>query len=123
MILSEPGGHCRGLCGWGRSKRGMDCEAGGGSCFHAIMIEAEVSEFHDASLQNATSQMQAILSAIPPDAEGRSLSFVHTQMGTILAWVSHGSGFGPDPVTYEDDDAAVIAALGLTPPDPPTAAY
>jgi len=123
MILSEPGGHCRGLCGWGRSDRRMDCDPGGGSCFHAIFLEAEESDFHDKALKDATSQIRSILAAIPPDAEGRSLSFVHTKMGTILAWVSHGRGFGPDPVTYEDDDAAVAAALGLTPPDPPKAAY
>jgi hypothetical protein len=90
------------------------CDSGGSGCSLAPLLEAEPSDFHDQALIDATQQINQILAAIPPDSQGRTISFLYTRLGTLLAWVQHGSGeVDPDAVTAEDDNETVIEALGL----------
>jgi hypothetical protein len=92
----------------------LECISGGASCAVTPLLEAEPSDFHDQALIDATQQINQILAAIPPDPQGRTVSFLYTKFGTILAWVRHGSdAAGPDSITGEDDDETVIEALGL----------
>lgn len=102
-------------CSWGKSRSGSDmgCQAGSGDCALALILEARPSEFHDQTLIEATLKIKQILEGIAADARGRKLSFVHTNMGTLLAWVEHGGAIPPDAVTAEDADATVAEALGL----------
>jgi hypothetical protein len=75
-------------------------------------LDAEVSEFHTEALKWATTEIKAILEEVHlRDADkinGRKLSFLHTNMGCLLAWVEHGT-----IVTSEDDDETIAEALGL----------
>lgn len=100
------------LCGYG-AKSGVDCAGGIGSCWAANLLEARVSGFHDARLQAATRQIKSILEGIGQDSEGRKLSFVHTKMGTMLAWVGHVDRLGDDVVTYDSPDEELARTLGL----------
>jgi len=95
-------------------KGDANCQAGTGSCTVAQIAEADFSVFHDETLMKATQQIKQILEAIPPDPQGRTLSFLHTSMGSLLAWVRHGATDIPeDAVTAQDDDATVVRALKL----------
>jgi len=96
----------------GGSQRRVDCSAGNGSCVAVQMLKAEPSDFHDQSLIDATNAIEEILAKIPK-RDGRSLSFLHTNMGTLLSWVEHGAKVPYDAVTDESDDHAVTEALGL----------
>ena len=89
------------------------CEAGSGGCSPATIVEAEESGFHDQQLVEATRKIRRILAKIPADPAGRKLSFCHTRMGTLLAWVQHGGKATGRRVTAKDDDATVAKALGL----------
>ena len=120
--MVEPGDCVGRLCGYGVAHGKVGCDSGDGSCWAARLLEADVSGFHDETLQEATLRIKAILDAIPPDADGRKLSFVHTENGTLLAWVNHAAGLPPDAVTYSDDPDMVAAALRLRPVGP-TQAY
>ena len=105
---------CSGIaCGFGAFGDEVNCDTGSGSCWTAFMGEAETSRFHDAALQAATSEIKAILDRIPPDPKGRKLSFVHTEDGTILAWVNHGAPSHPDTVTLHSGRDKVRKALKL----------
>jgi hypothetical protein len=78
------------------------------------LLEAEASEFHDATLIDATRRISEIFESIPADSEGRKLSFLHTRFGTMLAWVHHGAKeISPDAVTAKDDDDTLARALRL----------
>lgn len=94
----------------------MGCQTGTGDCAAALLLEADVSEFHDQRLSDATSKIKAILEALPQEnSQGWTLSFLHTNMGTLLAYVDHNATFSAtEPlITAESDDKDVIAALGL----------
>ena len=105
---------CSGLaCGFGAFGDEVSCDTGSGSCWTAMMAEAEDSVFHDKTLQEATREIRAILERIPPDPAGRKLSFVHTEDGTILAWVNHGKPFRAGTVTLESGKDNVRKALKL----------
>jgi hypothetical protein len=84
-----------------------------GSCNRANILEADESDFHDSDLIKASCEINEILANIPPDPNGRTLSFVHTNMGTLLAWVEHGGTLIEGAVSSDHDDDAVTAALKL----------
>ncbi|MEO6588189.1 MAG: hypothetical protein ABIP06_02575 [Pyrinomonadaceae bacterium] len=108
------GGRGGGSCVWVRSLGPLSCVSGDAStCNEVNILEAEESDFHDCNLIDATAAIKEILAKIPADPNGRSLSFLHTNMGTLLAWVEHGGEPGEGAVTAEDDDATVAAALKL----------
>lgn len=117
MSSDIPAGDCSGrACGFGVYGGEVDCDTGSGSCWTARMVEAEDSTFHDKTLQEATRQIREIIERVPPDANGRKLSFVHTEDGTILAWVNHGKPFSAGTVTLESGRDEVRKALGLIVP-------
>jgi hypothetical protein len=82
-------------------------------CDIARLLEAEESDFHCKQIIEATQAINSILQQIPADSAGRSLSFLHTNMGTVLAWVEHGSEAVDNAVTSADDNDTVAAALKL----------
>lgn len=107
-------GDCSGrLCSYGFEGGGLSCDAGTGSCFHALLLEADASNFHDENLQKATTQIKDILDSIPPDPAGRHLCFVNTKQGALLAWVTHGTGFSSDAITINDDFETIAKALNI----------
>ena len=102
-----------GQCGHQILDGRLGCTDGDGGCRPVSLLEAEASGFHDASLIAATTAIKGILANIPADANGRTLSFIHTNMGTLLAWVEHGHDAWQGAVTSADDDATIAAALKL----------
>ena len=111
---SEIPGECSGLaCGFGAFGDEVNCDTGSGSCWTAMMAEAEDTMFHDKTVQEDTRQIREIIDRIPADPKGRKLSFVHTEDGTILAWVNHGNPFPEGTVTLESGRDNVRKALKL----------
>lgn len=113
MGLEVPGDCSGRMCGYSAFNGDLGCETGSGSCWVAFMVEADTSAFHDETLQNATREIKAILEAIPKDPEGRKLSFVHTEHGTMLAWVRHGVTVPDGKVTFDSGPDKVKEALGI----------
>ena len=89
------------------------CENGSSTCTSAKLLEAEPSGFHDANLIEATRRLSEVLESIPPDPRGRKLSLLHTNLGSLLAWVDHNATAPVEGVTADDDDATVAKALKL----------
>ncbi|MEO7674431.1 MAG: hypothetical protein ABIU09_10200 [Pyrinomonadaceae bacterium] len=110
---SEPQDCTGSLCGYGVASGRIGCQSGDGSCWSASIIEAKQSNFHTADLEKATRDIRAILDGIPSPGEGLTLSFVHTRMGTILAWVAHGEPYPSGTITWSNTDAEIAEALGL----------
>lgn len=107
-------GDCSGrACDWGFEGDGIGCNSGQGSCFHAFLLEADTSNFHDETLQKATKEIKEILDAIPPDPKGRHLCFMNTRQGALLGWVNHGDGFSSSATTIKDDFETISKALNL----------
>ena len=102
-----------GQCGKQILNDQVGCSSGAGDCIPVSLLEAEESGFHNASLIAATSAIKDVLANIPPDENGRTLSFLNTRMGTLLAWVEHGHEAWEGAVTAKDDDATIAAALKL----------
>ena len=100
-------------CSFAASDDSLACSSGGGDCVEVDLLEAEPSGFHDRNLIEATRKIKEIVAGIPSDSRGRKLSFVHTNLGTLLAWVEHGAEVPADAVTVDDDDATVAKALRL----------
>lgn len=102
-------------CGWGKSGNRLGCQSGDGSCFSAMMLRAECSEFHDADMEAATLAINGILRALPAERNGRVPAFLLSEHGLLLAWVEHDVIFrsGEDVVTAESSGEEIIAALGL----------
>ena len=116
-MMSELPGNCRGReCGFGAFGEELGCDTGSGSCWTAVMAEARTSSFHDEELQKATKQIKEIIDRVPADPKGRKLSFVHTEDGTILAWVNHGTPFPAGTVTFASGKEKVREALGIIVP-------
>lgn len=102
------------ICSFAYAKESLSCQNGTGDCFAALMLEADVSEFHDQALADATRRIQEILRSIPEDKNGRKLSFLHTKMGLFLAWVSVEDGEVPkDALTVDSDNESLAKALRL----------
>jgi hypothetical protein len=102
-----------GGCNFQSVGESLSCVPGRSNCQPVSLLEAEESAFHDAQLVHATKAIKDILAQIPQDANGRNLSFLHTNMGTLLAWVEHGGTAIDGAITSDDDDATVAAALKL----------
>ncbi|MEQ1761888.1 MAG: hypothetical protein ABL984_01950 [Pyrinomonadaceae bacterium] len=117
MSNIDIGTDCSGRqCGYGEFDGDLGC-TDGGSCFHAQMLQAKESRFHDATLAEATDQINRILASIGEDNEGRQLSFLHTRFGTMLAWVRHDIEVPKEAIRANSCQADVISSLGLI--DPP----
>jgi hypothetical protein len=84
---------------------------------HGLFLEAEPSDFHDDYLIAVTKKLQKtvkdILAEIPPDEGGRTLSFLFTGKGVLLAWVNHQGERLPGAVSSDDGYEALAAALKL----------
>ena len=107
-------GRCKGgACGFQLKGEVLGCTENGGSCMLVNILEAEESAFHDIHLASATQSINEILANIPEDPDGRKISFINTNMGTLLAWVDHSDIILEDAVTEDDDDATIAAALKL----------
>ena len=89
------------------------CESGSSTCSIAKLLQAEPSGFHPQELIDATNKVNQILEAIPADPHGRTLSFLHTNDGSLLAWVDHKAMAPADGVRPDDDEATVARALRL----------
>ena len=89
------------------------CESGSSTCSPAKLLQAEPSGFHDAKLIEATNQINQILESIPADSRGRTLSLLHTNDGSLLAWVDHNAEAPADGVRPDADDATIAAAMRL----------
>ncbi len=89
------------------------CETGSSTCTVAKLLEAEASGFHDEVLIEATRKIRQILEGIPPDPRGRSLSLLHTNFGSLLAWVDHYATAPEDGVRPDADDATIAKAMRL----------
>ena len=113
-MKADDHGPCVGrMCGFAAFGGDIECITGSGSCWAAVLCEAERSSFHDETLQKATEQIKEILGRIPPDSDGRKLSFVHTDHGTLLAWVRHGGAETTGATTFESGRDEVAKALGI----------
>lgn len=111
---SLPDGNCSGLlCGYAAFAGGVNCVVDDGSCWQARMVEAEISDFHDKTLQEANYRIKEILDGLPPEKDGMQLSFVHTEKGALLAWVRHGVKPTEDAVTIRSGHDRVSKALNL----------
>ena len=105
---------CKQGCDFNVANEEASCSEGGNSCSQAILLTAEPSIFHDDYLIQATLEINEILQRLPKDPEGRKASFLHTRMGTLLAWVRHGAtDVPPGAVTAKNDDATIAKALGI----------
>jgi hypothetical protein len=90
------------------------CETGSSACTQAKLLEAEPSGFHDENLIEATRRISEVLESIPPDPRGRKLSLLHTNFGSLLAWVDHNATVPADRGVRPDaDDATIAKALRL----------
>lgn len=103
------------MCGFSAFTKEVACTGGNGSCWTANILEADESPFHDKALQEATAIIRKALNAIPKDPEGRQLSFLHTPMGTLLAWVKHEETAPDGGVGYQDDPSELAKVLRLRP--------
>ena len=102
-------------CEWVQTGVRMECTDGSGGCSKPHFCEANESRFHDKNLQEATKKLNRILARIPADPKGRRLSFLDTNMGTLLAWVDRsGKPAKGKVVTQKDDDKTIAKALKLT---------
>ncbi|MGB7207043.1 MAG: hypothetical protein WBD27_00145 [Pyrinomonadaceae bacterium] len=111
---SGAAGDCTGsLCGYGITKGRIGCQSGDGSCWAASLVDAKLSPFYTQELKNATRQIKSILDSINSPGDGLKLSFVHTRLGTLLAWVNHGEQYTTETVTWADTDENIVQALGL----------
>lgn len=107
---------CHGVdCGFAESGGDLGCTSGG-SCFEAMMLEASESKFHDARLVEATQKINDILASIPKDPQGRQLSFLHTNLGTMLAWVRHDMDVPDSAIKADSPNDLIIESLGLVNP-------
>jgi hypothetical protein len=105
-----------GMCSFGEYNGDLDCDTGDGSCWTARMAEADnTTKFHDKELYEATAKIHDILKNIKTPTDGRQLSFVHTDDGTILAWVRH-NGAHKDAVKYKHGHEKVKKALKIKGP-------
>lgn len=108
------GGRKGASCKWVHSPGPLSCiEGDPATCNIVNLLEAEESDFHDCNLIEATAAIKEILAKIPADPNGRNLSFLHTNMGQLLAWVEHGGTSVEGEVTADSDDETVAATLKL----------
>ena len=113
MSMEEIERDCSGkTCGYAAFAGELGC-VDGGNYFHAEMLRAKESNFHDAALAKATSQINEVLASIEIPDDGRTLALLHTPYGSMLAWVRHDLKIPGDAVTGESPKEDHYAALGL----------
>lgn len=100
-------------CGFQLLAEEIACVPNGSGCTLAFLAEAELSDFHDQQLADATQAIKNILAAIPSDTNGRKLSFIKTSKGFLLTWVDHSGVVLENALTQDSDNAAIVAALKL----------
>jgi len=103
-------------CCWVKRRKKLRCIiCETGTCVRAVVLRAKHSEFYDKQLEEATEKISEIIGGIRAAEDGRSLSFIMTRMGIMLAWVEHGEEGSrePDDVTVKDDNSNIAEALGL----------
>jgi hypothetical protein len=116
MSIGENIRDCSGkTCGYAAFSGELAC-VDGGNYFNAEMLRAKESNFHDAALAKATSQINEVLASIDIP-EGKTLAMLHTPYGSMLAWVRHDLKVPEDAVTVDSAKEDHFAALGLI--DPP----
>lgn len=86
-----------GLCSFGFDTG--ECRGGGGDCWAAHFREASVSPLHPGSVNDATKAIKSIFRLVEGEANGRKLSLVHTENGTILVWARHSERAEEEPPT------------------------
>jgi hypothetical protein len=99
-------------CGFNVSRAGVGCSSGDGGCLDAKFLIADASDFHDSQLIRATGDIKNIIAGLRAPA-GKTLAFLNTDFGILLAWVEHGMAVPDDAVTDKDPAEAIAKALGL----------
>lgn len=89
------------------------CTTGSGFCSTAFMLSGDTTAAHDADLEQATLEINAILDRERLKANGRQLSMLATDKGLFLAWTDHDTPPGKDSVRREHGHAKVAQALRL----------
>ncbi len=107
------------VCRWTFENKSLGCSASLTPDYKTPpFLTAEESGFHDETLIEATRKMQEVIDNIPEDPDGRTLSLIFTDMGVLLAWVSHKGenlkASSNNVITSDDDNETVAKALGLT---------
>lgn len=113
MDYKNPTGCIGKACQFAIANDYATCENGSSTCTTAKLLDADPSGFHDQNLMAATRKIREILEAIPADSKGRKLSFLHTNFGSLLAWVDHNQVAPTDAVRPDADDATIAKALRL----------
>lgn len=115
MKTSAPGSPCGGSrCSYNLNLATeiMNCDVGDGSCLNPKFLSAEVSPFHDDALEAATQSINEIIAKVPVK-EGFELSLINTNMGLLLAWVSHKGPVSPNDITSRNTDDEIRKALKI----------
>ena len=102
-----------GLCSWGFSSGRLSCSSSGGSYSRATALDANLSEFYDDTLREATYKLRDVFSQIPDDPNGRVLGLINTRKGFLLAWVEHNDETPEPGITIENSEEEIAKALGL----------
>lgn len=89
------------------------CVSGSGYCGHAYMLSGEPTNAHDADLEAASLEINAILDRVRKNANGRQLSMLTTDEGMFLAWTDHNTPPAPGYVGRKHGHAKVAKALKL----------
>jgi hypothetical protein len=98
----------------------MRCIHGSPECVPFNLLEAQLSDFHNQDLSEATRKIKQIVAEIPEHPAGHKLSLLiirkGSKRGVLLAWVNHGEEV-PDGaqnvVTGKDSPEVIARALGL----------
>ena len=102
-----------------RQKKNMICCVGRpNTCNNISFLHAEESEFHDATLEEATDEFNRTFARLhdlaPP---GRHLALIDTRVGLLLVW-AEAAERPPDLseyTWYESPEEEIRSALGLAP--------
>lgn len=91
----------------------VGCINGSGTCSAARILSGRITESHDAELEAASKEIQAILDGLEANANGRKLSFLNTDEGLFLAWVDHSQPAALGSIRREDGHEKVAMALEI----------
>ena len=87
------------------------CDGSGTDCVKPKFATGKVTNVHTQHLADATQKIIEVLNQIPPDPDGRSVSFVKTTQGFRLAWVYNA----PRPANAAEitDEGEIAKLLGI----------